>query len=326
MAGLTKIKMYVVNRHFAYAPIWVGDQFGMKMWLIKEAFLYGTDGIKGGPTAWEVVGSCDSINFNMSGTDLLTGPSKFVNSTGNHSWIVMRQPLQGAAPGYLQVCLDWPYTSSAPSACYVSFSVAAGYTGGALNARPNATDLVMANTATVTATGMVGSCGVNCIKSTDGKVMRLIFTVDGVLQTRAYWAFEELLDVESYWTSKTIVTVAPLTHVGLNGTSNLFNYQGGGHSGRMSWASTIGYALSDVNAVSMMHRPDYGGAWPVFPCGVFNDLGASRGKLGNCADLYATSYNVPTGEYYAAAGGGDFQFVNIGGIVFPLNGEPLVLP
>ncbi len=326
MAGLSKIKTYghIRLEHNGYLAD--HDTVKTQAWLAKEALLYGTDGVKGGTAAWEVVGSCDSVNFNMAGTDLLTGITKIVWGTGNHSWIVLRQPLQGSSPGQLQVCIDWNTIYS--YRFEISFSIGAGYTGGALNAAPTATDRVIAgsnNTDTFSYSDC-RSCGVNCIKSDDGKVARMIISRNGVLQTRSFWLFEELLDVESYWTSKTIAAVAPLTHAALNGASNLFNYQGGSHSGRLSWASTIDKALSDSGAPTTMHRPDYGGAWPVFPCGVFNDLGASRGKLGNCADLYAVSYNVPTGQYFAGAGGGDFQFVNIGGIIFPWNGEPMVLP
>lgn len=327
MAGLSRVKTYALKRLAVYAPVSVFVVFDTQMWLIKEAFLYGTDGVKGGVAAWSVLGSSDSVNFNMSGTDLWDVPAKIVHSTGNHSWIVLQQPLQGSAPGYLQVCLDFPFTSSAPAACHVSFSISAGYTGGSISARPTAIDEIVVNTAEVVSTsGATGSCGVNCLKSTDGKVTRMIVTKDGALQPKAYWVFEELADIESYWTSKTVVAVAPLSHAGLNSTSNLFNYQGGSNSGKMSWASSNTYALSSSNGPTTMNRPDYGGAWPVFPCGVFNDVGASRGKLGNFADLWAVSYASPTGEYFAGSGGGDFQYVNIGGLVFPWDGTPLILP
>jgi hypothetical protein len=328
MAGLSKIKTYGQIRLEYNGTLAQYPGYQMSHWLAKEAFLYGADGIKNGLASWEVVGSCDSVNFNMSGTDLLTGSSKIVFSTGNHSWIVLKQPLQGNLPEKLQVCLDYNHSSSVAYNVTVVFSIGAGFSGGSLSSRPTATDEVVVNSIAQVLINTVvnGSCGVNCVKSDDGKVTRMILSKDGILETKAYWAFEELLDVESYWTSKTIAVVAPLTHAGLNGASNLFNYQGGSNSGRLSWASTIDKALSDSGAPTTMHRPDYGGAWPVFPCGVFNDLGASRGKLGNCADLYAASYNVPNGQYFAGAGGGDFQFVNIGGIVFPWNGEPMVLP
>jgi hypothetical protein len=326
MAGLSRVKTYALKRLISHGALTAADANDMVFWMAKEAMLYGTDGLKGGTAAWTVVGSCNSASFNMAGTDLLVAPANIVQNTGNHSWIVLKQPLQGAAPGFLQVCFDWNTNDS--TQCSVSFSIAAGYTGGAINARPTATDqvVVFSGNSVVSSAAATGSCGVNCIKSTDGKVTRMILSKDGTPETRAFWAFEELLDVESYWTSKTVVAVVGLTQANLTGASNLFNYQGGSHAGRMSWASTYSYQLSDANAGTMMHRPDYGGAWPVFPCGMFNDVGASKGKLGNFADLWAASYTVPTGEYFAGAGGGDFQYVNIKGLVFPWNGEPLVLP
>ena len=327
MAGLVKTKTYALKKMFHF-----GAQIGSfcndtLFWLAKEALQYGTDDIKGGIASWEVLGSSDSSSANMTGTDLLDIPSKIVQATGNHSWIVLRQPLQGLAPNYLQVCFDWKNFLSY-SMDFI-FSIGAGFTGGTISARPTATDevVVFTNTTVLDSTAQSGSCGVNCIKSTDGKVTRMILSRDGVLSTRAFWMFDELKDVESYWPSKSVLCIAPLTHIGVTGTSNVFTDQTGQHSGRMSWASITGNQLTHSGVgIGTLQKPDFGGAWPTFPCGMFIDLGANKGKLGNFHDFWSVPYTVPTGRYFAAHSGGDFEFVNIGGLVFPWNGTPMVLP
>jgi hypothetical protein len=328
MAGLTRVKTYANKRMETLGALAAAAKDDATFWMIKEAMQYGTDDIKGGTAAWTVVGSSSSAAFNMTGTDLLVAPANIVQGTGSHSWIVLKQPLQGNAPNYLQVCFDW----NASTSYYMTlvFSIGAGFTGGSISARPIATDeiIVFSSTSVFDTSTQLGSCGVNCLKSTDGKVTRIVVTKDGVLQTRALWMFEELLNVESYWPSKSVVAVCPSTHVGVNETSNLFSHQGGQHSGRISWSGITTYMLTkeQIYVPTSMQRPDFGGNWPVYPCGLFNDLGALKGKLGDFADLWAVPFNVPNGEYLAASGGGDFQYVAIGGLVFPWVGTPLVLP
>jgi hypothetical protein len=327
MPGLTRVKTYANKSLVSYGAL-TTTRDATLFWMIKESMLYGTNGIKGGGAiaAWEVVGSSNSVNFNIGGPDLLVSPANIINGTGNHSWVVLKQPLQGDGPGFLQVCFDW--NSAISYHMSLSFSISAGYTGGSISARPIATDevVVFSSAQVLDNLNQIGSSGVNCLKSTDGKVTRIVVTRDTVFPTRAFWAFEELIDVEAYWPSKSIVAVCPLTHTGVSGTSNIYNRQGGAHSGRMSWAGVTSYLLSNVSAPTTMHRPDGGGSWPVYPCGMFNDVGASKGKVGNFADLWAVPYPMPTGEYLAADGGGDYQYVNIGGLVFPWVGTPLVLP
>lgn len=326
MSGLSRIRTYANKRMVVYGVL-TTTYYDNLYWMIKESMQYGTNGVKGGTAAWTVVGSSDSVNFNMAGTDLLVAPANIVQGTVNHSWIVLQQPLQGNAPGYLQVCFDWNGATAALMS--MAFSVSAGFTGGAINARPTATDEVIPITLGTIfgGTSSTGSCGVNCLKSTDGKSTRIVVTRDGTFEVRALWMFEELVDIESYWPSKSIVCVAPLAQVSLSGSVYIFNYQGGSHSGRLTWAGVTDYVLSDTfSPATMMHRPSYGGEWPVFPVGFCNTVGTNKGRLGNVADMWAAPYSMPTGQYLGSSLGGEFQYVNIGGFVFPWTGEPLSLP
>lgn len=329
MAGLTKLRSWGNKLMAAYGVLSGANVADNLFWMIKESMLYGTNDEKGPsePGAWIVVGSSDSINSNMSGTDLLIEPGNIVQGAGNHSWIVLQQPEQGLSPGFLQVCFDW---NSLNYSMTMAFSVSVGFSGGSISARPTATDeiIVLSSTQVFSNSASNGSCGVNCLKSSDGKSTRIIITRDSILETRALWMFEELGEVESYWTTKSVVYIAPCTHASIAGASNLFCYQIPGieHKGRMTWASMSGYALSQLEAKSSLHRPDYGGGWSVFPCGYCIDTGTSKGKVGRFIDFWAAPYTMPTGEYLGAVSGGNFQIVNIGGLVFPWIGTPLALP
>jgi len=297
-------------------------------YLLKEALLYGTDGIKGGPAAWSVMGSSDGADplSGMDAVDRWTNRTKIVMGVGNHSWVVVKQPALGSAPGYLQVCVD--FNSATAGALSVVFSRAAGFTGGAINVRPTATDqVVVASTALFANIAPVSSCGINCIKSTDGKVTRLFRSVDGELVStyRNYWFMEQLNHVETYWPSDCVVGVCPMSYIGVQSNSYIFTQQGSSHAGRMTWEGYSDRQLSYMFGVPGMTRPDYGGAWPVFPCGLIVDTGINKGKIGDFFDLWASPETMPTYEYLAGSGG-DFEFVNLGGIVQPWVGTALIVP
>jgi len=326
--GLTTIKTYANKLLYTVGVLTAADTSKELGYLLKESLLYGTDGLKGGPAAWSVAGSGDGVDpaSGMDAVDRWTNRTKVVMAAGNHSWIVVKQPALGSAPGYLQVCID--FNSATNGTLSVVFSRAAGFTGGSISARPTATDQVVIAEATALwpTTAAVGSCGINCLKSTDGKVTRLMRSVDGIFSTsRVYWFMEQLNQVETYWPSDCVVGVCAMSISGLAGSSHIFTQQGSSHAGRMSCDGTYNYQLSNALSVSGMLRPDYGGAWPVYPCGFYVDTGLFKGKIGDFFDLWAAPETLPNYEYLAGSGG-DFEFVNVGGIVQPWVGTTLIVP
>jgi hypothetical protein len=325
--GLTTIKTYANKLLYTLGPLSTLDTQKEQGYLLKEALLYGTDGIKGGPAAWVVVGSSDGSAAGMDAVDRWTDRTKVVMGTGNHSWVVVQQPALGSAPGYLQVCID--FNSATTTTLSVVFSRAAGFTGGSISARPTATDQVVIAEAANLFFGDTASssCGINCLKSTDGKVTRLFRSVNGTLVStyRYYWFMEQLNHVETYWPSDCVVGVCAMSISGVAANSHIFTQQGSSHAGRMTWEGYTSYQLSYATGISGMLRPDYGGAWPAFPCGLLVDTGVNKGKIGDFFDLWAAPETMPSYEYLAGSGG-DFEFVNIGGIVQPWVGTTLIVP
>lgn len=322
--GLTRIKTYA-NKNIIYTgSLSVTEGCREQWWEIKESLLYGTDGIKGGNACWAIIGSSDSSGYGIDGTDRWTDRTKVINGTGAHSWVVLQQIGLGNSPGYLQICIDLS-NANAYAGTFV-FSLAAGFSGGSITARPTATDeiVVKSNTTILSTSSVSSSQGVNCLKSTDGKVNRIIVSRDGVLNIIGL--FEQLNNVETYWPSDVVVGLGPCTHTGMGGASNIFMLQSASCSGRVTWQSDFSRGLTDSSSEpgSGMHRPDYGGSWPTYPCGFVIDTGSTKGKVGSFFDMWAVSYAMPTGEYLAGSGG-DFEYVNIGGIVQPWVGTPCVV-
>jgi hypothetical protein len=325
--GLIAIKTYANKLLFKEGAVSAVDTPSWIGYFIKESMLYGTDDIKGGNASWSVVGSSNSSSFNMSGTDLWTDYTKVVRAAGNHSWIVLKQIALGASPGFLQVCID--FNSASAYAVTLVFSRAAGFTSGAINARPTATDeVVVATTGNITSASTTTSCGVNCLKSTDGKVTRIFHSVDGDMTSqRQYWFMEQLNNVESYWTSDFVVGACIPTVSGLVASSNIFTRQGtASHAGRMTSEGNYSLQLSNGAGPPGLQTPDRAGKWLAYPCGYLIDTGLNKGRLGAFFDLWAAPVSMGNFEYLAAAGGGDFKFVNINDYVFPWVGTALMVP
>lgn len=85
---------------------------------------------------WTVVRSCNGVD-DPQNSDLWVDADDLVWSTGNHSWIVLKQP--GILSNF-QLCLD--LSRPATVEMDVVVSEAAGFTGGTKSARPTATDEV----------------------------------------------------------------------------------------------------------------------------------------------------------------------------------------
>lgn len=322
--GLTTIKTYANKLLYTLGVLDAANTRKELIYLIKESMLYGTNGVKGStePGAWKVLGSSDSVAAGMDNTDRWIDRTKVVQAVGSHSWIVLQQVALGDSPGYLQVCIDLNST------LYLSivFSSAASFTGGSISARPIATNEVVVANANLSLVDYqtYGSCGVNCLKSTDGKVTRIFPSVDGVLGTgyKTLWFMEQLNNVETHWPSNCVVGMSTPTLAGLVSNINTFTYQGSSHSGLFSM---VGNTVGQIAGSNLVNVPDYGGAWSVFPFGFFISTGLNKGKLGDFYDLWAAPTTMPNYEYLAGSGG-DFEFVNIGGIIQPWVGTALKMP
>lgn len=130
MSALEKAWQFDLNRTVAdYSTV---AQLAKSQLMGLKQFLTGA---VGGATQglWAVVQSCDSTQVKTDGTDLWTDLTKLVNSTGAHSWIVLKCSA-------LNVWLTIDMVIAANNyPCHFVFSLQEP-TGGSTSAKPTATN------------------------------------------------------------------------------------------------------------------------------------------------------------------------------------------
>lgn len=199
-------------------------------WAIKEMMQLGNNGVKAGPNAWTVVGSCDSTQFAMDTTDYLVDYADCISAAGNHSWIVLKNAALGAGTG-LELCLDFTDDTSYYRELTIAFSWSAGFTGGATDARPTATDEVEVwnkSYATWPTTDTNGTQPIiNRLFSTDGEVCRFFVTIGSGVRL-GILNFEKLKSPTAMVDKNFFVagTRDVLTRASTSGTSNGFGAYG----------------------------------------------------------------------------------------------------
>jgi len=316
------------------------------IWALKEALLYGSAGIKGGPGAWEVVGSCDGSTYGMDGVDRWTDYNKIIASTtAAHSWIILRQSAMGLAPGYYQLLIDMKTTYLYVNLA-MSFSV--GFSGGTTIVRPTASDeATWLNTFHTSSNQFVPyTVGVNCVKSTDGEVTRVFFSQGGGIEV-GRWPPLSLLFMEkaknpvSWWANPCVFVVGtgfsqamwawfdgtaggdPIkARVGATPITARFTAEGTGIAGLGPGSYYHGW----IHTKAPMQRPDFNGEWVLSPPGIISCSTVVRGRLGEFYDLWLAPQSMPIGEYIASTGGGERRFINLYNTVVPWDGTHLMLP
>jgi hypothetical protein len=121
-----------------------------KTWIVTmvEGTSYATTmyGIKAtlDNYGWSVSRSSDSVSAGAS--DYWLSSANLIWATGNRSWIVLRNDAINTGGQGFQVCID--LSNATKTNCTVVVSPNAGFTGGAINARPTATDelVILSNT------------------------------------------------------------------------------------------------------------------------------------------------------------------------------------
>lgn len=293
------------------------------IWALKDILLLGSDGIKGGPNAWTVVGSCDSTQFAMDGTDYLTDYTKMVSSTGNHSWVVLRNSNFGGGTG-LELCLDFFDDTSYQDEISVVYSWSAGFTGGALNARPTATDEYVCIEKSNDWPGLSSfrKSVVTRLVSTDGECYRILVNADGV--TRGGLFFEKAQNPAS-WIDENFflfVSGSVMDHGVLCSSNGYYHRVNGVQSrargmriGAKSTYSASGYLASLNNGAGL----DYFGRYQLMPFLAVNMTSPYFGIIGSMADLYVAEADLPIG-YTLPHTGGAHGFISFGKYLFGNDG------
>lgn len=346
--ALTKVKTYFTKMVSVQFPS--GTDIGKgNLWALKEALQYGSGGVKGGPGAWTVVGSCDGTTYGMDGVDRLTDYTKFIaHATTAHSWIILQQPAMGLAPGYYQLLIDLKVASHSYANFAVSFSV--GFSGGTTIVRPTASDEATWLNTNHTSSNLYApyTVGVNCVKSTDGEVTRVFFSQAGAVDS-SLWPptvlllMEKAKDPVSWWANPCVFAVGypysyavwqwyshgsstavePLkARVGTTPITARFTAEGTGISGIGPGGFYYGWIINKAP----LQRPDFNGEWVVSPAGIISCSTVMRGRLGEFFDLWLAPQSMPLGEYIASTGGGERQFINLYNMIVPWDGTHLMLP
>lgn len=282
---------------------------------LASTFIAVKDGLKVG---WAVKGSSDSVSFNMTGTDLLTDKTKIVpSSSGNRSWIVFRNPIDG-----MELCCS--FQGATANLMTVAFSVSAGFTGGALNARPTATDeeVVISAAEWAFGSGNLGRMHVHVLRSEDG------------LHTYVFVMYRSL--IMSVWFLGSISDVAAspgftpkICYVDGNGTLTSATVQAytrtfqtariiahSASAGTVAMQTTFRGATAAELVNTMAFRESNTGKWQAWSMGLVCKVSGKKGRHGRLTDIWRVPAGVPSGWIYRADDG-SIALINLGGFLVP---------
>jgi len=289
------------------------------MWAIKESLIGFTT------QPWTVVGSCDgSSNFDnipatsndywVAATNLIWG------TTGNHSWIVLKQTGVGSN---FQICIE--LKGVVPYYAVIAFSASAGFTGGALNARPTATDEVVVINSQDWHWGNTNYApALHVMQSTDGECTRIIACVNST--ANMFVDISKPKNPSSGWSNPSIMTWVryqagageATSYAVLNDLANVFSYIG---------SDAAKHYMSTIGCVDRMNGQYIGGfnqlenAYEVYPIWLFATTASAlnrRGTHGQIYDLwFGTVDGITTGDTYPGTGK---EYAQFGDLVVPWDG------
>lgn len=274
-----------------------------------------------GSNAWTVVGSSDGTTGALDAVDRLTDYTKFVNAGGNHSWIVLQQ---AGINANTQVCFDF----NTGNVFYMNiwWSPAAGFTGGAVNARPTATDEQQPWNGNAIQffngwndTGAGQSMRAHVMQSTDGQCTRIFLAQNH--QIRTFLLFDRPGQPVTGWNNPAIAIMTVANSVPMN------------HG---SWYNTLINGLGPIGAMPMYAAMFYenvfsetiNDTWPMYSewdhifqmngIGMFSNSAGQRGRHGYIFDMWTLPAIAQTG--YSIPLSGSKEFIVMGQFAFPWDG------
>jgi hypothetical protein len=276
---------------------------------------------------WQVVGSSNSLIFNMAGTDLLLTEGDIVHDfAAPHSWIVLKQP-QISANASICIDLDHPTVNKLS----LIFSPAAGFTGGSISARPTATDekvMILRDFWIGTWPGTFGfPLRAHVWQSIDGQCTRLITAHSNAV--KGFWLIDKPANPVSGWTNPAICAATPDLGAGLTlKYTNWFNTNPGmvraeGPIGDMTLRLTSESQLTFPYPTVPQILIELTGEVGLTQIGVFHNVTVGqRGRHGRIFDMWCTSGIPITGDSFN--GLGSHQFMIFDNFVLPWNGTNIV--
>lgn len=274
----------------------------------------------GAPT---VLGSSDSSTAGLDTVNRWTTDGALVwNSSGVHSWIVLKQT--GIAANF-QICFDLSASNAGSMAAY--FSPSAGFTGGSTSARPTATDEVQFLGTGGSPTNYVSSAADmqrvwHVMMTSDGSVMRVLaFTGNSV---DSGWFIEKPPNSNPSWTVPAVAYISSmsgadgsLTYGVLNGSSGA-NFWGAGPSGAMNFNFTTEGFGGQAVGQNQATPNGLDGSYPFTNIGLWSVTSGMKGRHGTLVDLWFGSTTPATQDTYP--NDASRQFVQVGDLIYPWNG------
>lgn len=283
------------------------------MRLIKNTLIgFGTQ-------PWTVISSSDSVSAGAG--DKWIADANLVWGNPTRSWIVLQQT--GIAASF-QLCID--LNAAGAGTASIIISPGAGFTGGATNARPTATD----EKVLINAAAWGGSSGTNqnyqlhVMQSTDGKCTRVIICAAGIA-AMGFWAFEVPVNPPAGWANPSAsIALGNASNVGMATFTNISQTAAwwGRYSGTNYVMNATGEAWSGGAILPnglLVNVDDVDGNWPIFPIGLASTTVGFRGRQGVLPDLYWGSSATNSADTYP--NDATRQFATFGNIIVPWNGS-----
>ena len=302
---------FVVNTTYPTTGTLLGDSqqllFGVKQTMVGN--------IAGLTTTWVVVGSSDGTTAGLDGVDRWAAPANLIWGilANPRSWIVLGN--DAINPGFqLLLVLDRGTNDSIS----VYMSATNGFTGGATNARPTATDEISLLTGNYGVQSAPTTNYTHILQTKDGTCFRCFFCSSG--QGKGMWTIERPVYPRTGFTIPVAAWVRGSNASEVLNNTNLFS----SFLGQMATPplSNTQFYLQGANSLypTLYSNPNsLDNSWDLYPCGYSaQNSGGNGGRIGICRDLYAGSVGRGTGDTYP--GDGSNQLAQFGFMCIPWPG------
>jgi hypothetical protein len=272
---------------------------------------------------WTVRGSSNSVAAGLDSVDRWASTANIVNSSSDHSWIVLRQT--GIASNY-EVCLDF---NSVGNNMTVAVSASAGFTGGTISARPTATDEAILVNTNAYMSGVDTTHQLHVMQSTDGACTRVIVW-RGSTNLCTFMLFDKAVNTVTGWTNpclsimQAITSDKAITYANLLAGSNSYGRYSGNFTALWTCESNGSSIFPELTNIGTITN-SIDNAWSFFPIGIASTTINNRGRHGSIADLWWKPISVSDGDTFPNDAN-NRQFVAFGPLIFPwTNGSDVPL-